>query len=269
MNNKQKENDSRKKNPTPGEKLASEIKDMRFSAIIVQVLGAPLIVLVIISIIQWITGGGEKEDLYAVLVAGFCLAVPPEILFAACIAKLRKLKAQKREEDKNPTPQIVFADPLYKNKGYTYDIAFEHYCKQYDKKKLTKEEQQTVWEYSYDDFAYLLMWIIENGLYQPTKELDEDEAHDMKAYVAKIKKRTVKPTEYLIDNDGYFMEDEVKKKARNFVKNYYEGAYENEVVSFAKDRLNSEIYGFPFRWEDYDEFKSRIDEAYQNYLGEQ
>jgi hypothetical protein len=64
------------------------------------------------------------------------------------------------------------------------------------------------------------------------------------------------------------MEDEVQKKARPFVKQYYEGSYRDELTSFAKEKLGAELYGFPFRWEDYDAFKPKIDEAYKKYQEE-
>ena len=117
----------------------------------------------------------------------------------------------------------------------------------------------------FDDFAYLLMWIIENDLYRPSNDFDEDEVSEAKAYVSKIKRREVLPTAYLEFYEGYFMEDGIKKKARDFVIGYFKSSYEDEVRKFAKERLNSELYGFPFRWEDYDAFKVRIDEAYENY----
>ena len=61
------------------------------------------------------------------------------------------------------------------------------------------------------------------------------------------------------------MEDSVKKKARAFVTGYYRSSYEDEVRDFASQKLNSELYGFPFRWEDYDAFKDKIDKAYEEY----
>ena len=110
------------------------------------------------------------------------------------------------------------------------------------------------------------MWIIENNLYQPSNDLDEDEALEEKSYVAKIKRREALPTDYLESYDGYFMEDSVKKKARAFVSGYYKDSYEDDVRKFAKENLNAKLYGFPFRWEDYDAFKVHIDDAYAKYL---
>ncbi len=122
-----------------------------------------------------------------------------------------------------------------------------------------------IWQYLYDDFAYLLMWIIENNLYQPTRELDEDEALEAKAYVSKIKLRKALPTDYLESYDGYFMENSIKKKARAFVTSYYKDSYEDEIREFAGKNLNSELYGSPISRGDYDAFKVRIDDAYAKY----
>ena len=72
-------------------------------------------------------------------------------------------------------------------------------------------------------------------------------------------------TLYLEAYEGYFMEDSVNKKARVFVIGYFKNAYENEVRKFAEEQLHAELYGFPFRWEDYDVFKVKIDEAYQKW----
>lgn len=61
------------------------------------------------------------------------------------------------------------------------------------------------------------------------------------------------------------MEEEIKKKARDFVKTYYKESFEQELAEFAKEELGAELYGFPFRFEDYDAFKPNIDAAYERY----
>lgn len=58
---------------------------------------------------------------------------------------------------------------------------------------------------------------------------------------------------------------EIKKNARDFVKKYYEGEYEAEMETYAKEHLKAQMYGFPFIWEDYDSFKPIIDVAYEKY----
>lgn len=189
-----------------------------------------------------------------------------EILFVKLVKKIVFWKKNPGTADMNPSEER-FVDSLYRNDGESYEKASKLYCSQHGKKvnKLTKEDKDMIWQYTYGDFAYLLMWIIENSFYRPSKEYDEDEAEEAKADIAKISKREALPTDFLNDHGGFFMEDEVSKKARGFAKEYFEDSFLDDVRTFAKDKLGTELYGFPFRWEDYDAFKPKIDEAYKKY----
>lgn len=231
---------------------------------------------IVVSVIfHIITAGIIAGGVYGMTKAGFALlcvalifAVLSEVFAISLLRENKKVERRIELEKSRLASATVFADPLYKNKGYTYDMARELYCSHTGKKEkdLTKEDVSVIWQYSYDDFAYLLMWIIENNLYQPTKDFDEDEAREDKEYVSLIKRREKLPTDYLESYDGYFMEDSVKKKARAFVIGYFKDSYEDEVRKFTKENLNAELYGFPFRWEDYDAFKVHIDKAYAEYM---
>lgn len=178
----------------------------------------------------------------------------------------RVLEEKEKEGVTQAPEETVFADSLYRNDGESYETARRLYCEQHGKKagKLTGEDEDIILQYTYGDFAYLLMWVIENGFYRPSKDYDEDEAEEAKAQIAKIRKRQALPTDFLKD-DGFFMEDEVAKKARGFVKEYFESSFLDDVRAFANDKLGTVLYGFPFRWEDYDAFKPKIDEAYKKY----
>ena len=193
-----------------------------------------------------------------------------EWLFIHFIRVIRKQKSDKSEANPNQAAPREFAGNLYDDHGLNYTEACELYCKQHGKAKkdLTKEDEAIVWQYAYDDFTYLLMWIIENGFYKPSEELDEEDAKEVRALAAKVKRREENPTVFLSDNDGVFQEDEIKKKARAFVIEYFNGSYMDELRAFAKEKLQTEIHGFPFRWEDYDAFKVHIDAAYAEYLKE-
>jgi hypothetical protein len=190
-----------------------------------------------------------------------------EFLFVKMIKKILFWKKQEKEGVSQPAEE-AFAESLYRNDGESYETARRLYCEQHGKKagKLTGEDDNMIWQYTYGDFAYLLMWVIDNGFYRPSKDYDEDQAEEAKAEIAKIRKREALPTDFLSDySDGFFMEDEVAKKARGFVKAYRDGSFLDDVRAFAKDKLGTELYGFPFRWEDYDAFKPKIDEAYKKY----
>lgn len=191
-----------------------------------------------------------------------------EWLFIHYVRVIRKQKSGQDGAELQTAAPKVFAENLYDDHGLNYSGACEQYCRQHGKteKNLTEEEKNIVWQYAYDDFTYLLMWIIEHGFYQPGEELDEEDAKEARALAAKIKRREVNPTVFLSDNDGVFQEDEIKKKARAFVIGYFKGSYMDDLRTFAKEVLQSDIHGFPFRWEDYDAFKVHIDEAYAEYL---
>lgn len=191
-----------------------------------------------------------------------------EGISALFLLVIRHSKLKKAEEDKKAieSDADIYADALYENKDYTYDTACEEYCKQYQKEPndLTADDQKQIEQYMYDDFAYLLMWIIDNNFYCTKPEWDLSQTNSMVEFVAKIRNRENLPTEYLAA-DGIFTEKEIKKKARDFVKKYYEGEYEAEMETYAKEHLKAQMYGFPFRWEDYDSFKPIIDAAYEKY----
>ena len=253
------------KAPTKIEELKSRKKGDIIIAIVFQLL--PL--LSIFFVVAGVVNKGDIVSTILCLVMGF---MPAEVVALVLLLDVKKCKKLIENEEQNPTkPPELFAKTLFKDDGYTYNIACDFYCKNTGKnpKKFTREDENAVWDYAYDDFSYLLMWIIENNFYQPSKDFDEDTAADIKEVIAKIKKREEVPSYYLTSNDGCFMEDEVKKKAREFVIEYFKGSYMDDVKAFAKEHLkNAELYGFPFRFEDYDVFKVRIDEAYAKYKEE-
>lgn len=257
-----------------GKKQSTSNADKPDSELIIKLQRKTKINIVVAVICQIIAiaiiAGGVKgmiEAGFALLGVALFFAVLIEVFAFSLLRENKGFKKRIELERRLPICTTVFADPLYKNKGCTYSMACEIYCRQVSKKEkdLSKEDKAMIWQYSFDDFAYLLMWIIENDLYQPGNDFDEDEAQEAIEYVSRIKNREELPTDYLESYEGYFMEDSVKKKARAFVIEYFKGSYEDEVREFAKEKLNAELYGFPFRWEDYDAFKVHIDEAYKKY----
>jgi len=253
-----------RKEPTKSEILAGEMSSNIVGSVFVQILALAFFFLALVAFFNNSVTG------FVIL---FSIGALWEWLFIHLLLKIRKLKVQKVEEDLHPTDSVKpqYVEALYKNRGETYDIACELYCRQHGKEAdaLTEEEKKIIRDYTYDDFSYLLAWIIEKNFYQNSEEneqLSEEESKQLKSFLAKIKRHTMLPSEFLDGGDGYFMEDEVKEKARAFVKEYYENTYPDEVKAFAKEHLNAELYGFPFRWENYEAFKVNIDKAYEKYL---
>ncbi len=255
-----KQTTSNEENPVSAEirKLESQLKRNHVAVVILQIF--------VIGIVAGAVYGLIKGGIGVFFGILFLAAIFEGIAYSL-LRENKGVRKRLERERTRPVSSPVFSAPLYKNKGYTYETARRLYCQKTGKneKEFSKEDEAIIWQYSYDDFAYLLMWIIENSFYQPTKDMDEDDALEAKAFVSKIKRREEFPTAYLEAYEGYFMEDSVKKKARVFVIGYYKNAYENEVRKFAEEQLHAELYGFPFRWEDYDVFKEKIDEAYRKW----
>lgn len=254
------------KEPTKSEMLSWDISSYTVASVFVQILALMFFFLAVVALANDSVIGG------IILLA---IGLLWEWLFIHLLRKIRDFKAKKAEEDLHPTDPVKpqYVEALYKNRGDTYEIAREFYCRQHgkDADALSEEEKKVVWDYSFDDFSYLLAWIIEKNFYRNSEEnepLSEEESKLVRSLLAKIKRHTMLPSEFLDGSDGTFMEDEVKEKAREFVKEYYENTYRDEVKAFAKEHLNAELYGFPFRWEDYEIFKTRIDDAYREYRGQ-
>lgn len=175
---------------------------------------------------------------------------------------------------------------IYLNKGYTYDIACNLYCKRTGKTidELTEDDEDEIWHCSYDDFTYLMAWIIENDYYQYSAlHYGEDGEKGWMQTINKIKNRTYEATDFFLLTDGVLFKKEISDKAIDFIQEYSNGSLYNDghfylkednvigglevdVQDFAKKELNSEVYGFRFTWEDYDKFKVYIDNAYKKYM---
>ena len=171
-------------------------------------------------------------------------------------------------------------ETLYKDYELGYEPAMKQYCKQTGKSEteLTDADDKIIWEYAYAGISYLLAWIAEHNFYQA----QESDWLLLGELIGKIKTREIPPTDYISENDGTLYEGNIKESAIGFVKEYMNnsdyvdghevakpgdiiGAYYPELEAFVKEHLNAEMYGFPFRWEDYDIFKTNIDKAYKKY----
>ena len=184
----------------------------------------------------------------------------------------------KRREKKHPVTSRRAT--LYKDFELGFEPARKQYCRQTGKSdaELTNDDEQMIWEYAYAQITYLFAWIAEHRFYRAA----ESDSPYLAELVGKIKAREILPSSYIAENDGTLFEDNIKESAIGFVKEYMNnseyvnghevakkgdiiGAYYPEVEAFAKEHLNAEMFGFPFRWEDYDAFKVHIDEAYSKY----
>lgn len=245
-----------------------------FAASLVLVIALPILI--------------KVDDLAFCLVLGAIItSFGPLLIILGIYRKKYPKKCIRNDADEGKTtPRDTV---LYRNYELTYEPAKALYCKASGKTEdeLTESDEEVIWEYAYDDFAYILAWIMEKDFFKPNDDEDDYMAKEMLEYASKIKAHEMKPTDYLAAfDDGVFDEQNLKPKAAGFVKEYLEnsdyikgndvpkpgniiGAYYAELEEFAAERLNTVLFGFPFRWEDYEAFKPNIDAAYKKYLSNQ
>ena len=221
----------------------------------------------------------QVKDLGVCLALGaFLVLLGPAAIFYGVqkrkeAERLAKQISGMQEKVKKPNAVLFGIDD-----GSACEVATKMYCEKYGKSadELNDEDENIIWDWTYDEISYILAWIIENDYYNPADT--EDGLVDL---VKDIRHRKAIPSDYL-NYESSFFEGNVKDEVLDFVNEYLSnsvyvnghnlakagdiiGAYFVEVETFAKERLNAPILGFPFTWEDYDAFKGHIDEAFAKY----
>ena len=219
----------------------------------------------------------QVKDLGVCLALGAFLVLMGPAFLLCGVQKLNQAKKLAALPDKtkvkNPNAVLFGVDD-----GAGAEVATKYYCEKFGKsqEELTDEDENIIWDWTYNEISYILAWIFENGYYNP-----DDTEPDLAELAGKIARREAIPSDYM-NYDASFFEGNVKDEALDFVHEYLEnsefikghhvpksgmiiGAYFAEVEAFAKERLNAPLLGFPFTWEDYDAFKGHIDEAFAKY----
>ena len=220
----------------------------------------------------------QVKDLPTCLVLGVFLVLlgPAAILYGVQKRKEAKKLVEHIETQmkvKKPNAVLFGIDD-----GSACEVATKLYCEKYGKSsyEINDDDENIIWDWVYDEISYILAWIIENDYYNPADT--EDGLVDL---AKNIRHRKSIPSDYL-NYESSFFEGNVKDEVVDFVNEYLEnsefikghyvakpgmiiGAYFAEVETFAKERLNAPLLGFPFTWEDYDAFKGHIDEAFAKY----
>ena len=256
----------------------SPVENMKREAVLTIVIGI-VCLLVCFGLFIIVPIVIHVNDLALCLILGAFLTMAASIpLICGIRAYKDPVAVIKRREKKRPVTSRRAT--LYKDYELGFEPAEEQYCRQTGKtaEDLTEADEEIIWEYDYAQITYLLAWIAEHDFYVP----QEDDFDGLTEIIADVKARKKAPSDYIGANDGTLFEDNIKPEAIGFVKEYMNnsdyinghevakpgdiiGAYYPEVEAFAKEHLHAEMFGFRFRWEDYDVFKAHIDEAYAKY----
>lgn len=147
---------------------------------------------------------------------------------------------------------------------YQWDSAAKEYCSKFSKKyeDLTEKDKKIIWGYAGNHIAFFITWIIQNNY---ISSMHADEKDDIEA----VKNEKLNGTDFLMNNcDGVLSREDLSDEILEFVDSYYDEHYLNDYCICMEDRLHRTVLGTGFSWEDYNNFKYVIDNAYTNYKKE-
>lgn len=146
-----------------------------------------------------------------------------------------------------------------------YDDVYHEYCIKNNVPKVKDEKEiQKIWQYSLNKLSVFLTWLIDKDLFIFEYDDEEKEAQ-------KLKRRDITANEFLTNIGLSFSNDCIKENAVNFVNDYFYfgtheyGNYEEDYEKFIKNQLHKDVNEIVFSWEEYEQFKLVLDEAYDNY----
>lgn len=146
---------------------------------------------------------------------------------------------------------------------WLWDGVCEEYCKKNHKKlkNLSDGEIDLIWEYSANNIAIFLTWLIDNDFLSDIhKDLEKD--------IQMVKERKMTGYEYLLNNcELSLTREDISENIIDFVDEYYNHNYIHDYCSYIEDTLKKEVFETKFSWDDYYKIKENvIDVAYKNFL---
>lgn len=144
---------------------------------------------------------------------------------------------------------------------YYFDKAVEIYCElhEIDPDEFTEEQLQEVNLYAGNHIGFFIAWIIKHDFINDYYKDNEG--------VKKVKEETMTGTEYLIEHcDTKFLSDDVSESIIPFIQEYYSESYFEDYCDWVINELCDLPMEFIGTWEDYHEFESVINEAYEKFF---
>lgn len=124
---------------------------------------------------------------------------------------------------------------------------------------LSDDDFDTIYLYAGNHIGFFLTWIIKNHF---EGEIHRDDAEGLEA----VRNEKMTGTEFLMNYcDGKFLGEDVSDEIFGFVNEYYRKQYLSDYADFVLNVLNDLPLEFIGTWEEYHEFESVIDRAYEDY----
>ena len=212
-------------------------KRAKVASIFLKIMGFILAFVLLIALISLISTKDFKTIPIIIIFIFIIVAI-------FIISNVLKNKPEKLIPALNNTNDNDGKNTLYYKAEWFYNEVYSQYCIKHDVEKVTNEsEVKRIWEYAFNKLSVFLTWLIDRDFFAFENEEIEEGARKLKA-------REITANEFfVVDCNMAFSKDEIKKSAIDFIKNTLHKD-ENEIV---------------FNWDEYEQFKLVLDQAYDNY----
>ena len=234
-------------------------KRAKVASIFLKIMGFILAFVLLIALISLISTKDFKTIPIIIIVALIIVAI-------FIISNVLKNKPEKLIPALNNTNDNDGKNTLYYKAEWFYNEVYSQYCIKHDVEKVTNEsEVKRIWEYAFNKLSVFLTWLIDREFFVFENEEIEEGARKLKA-------REITANEFfVVDCNMAFSKDEIKKRVINFVNDYFYfgthkyGSYEEDYNNFIKNTLHKDENEIVFNWDEYEQFKLVLDQAYDNY----
>lgn len=172
---------------------------------------------------------------------------------------------QKEYLDNGSSRPPHISKPFVHDKAkYQETSAMQEYCSQFN---ITTDELEyddfcVINEYCANHIAFFLVWLIQNGFYDPPAGFE-----DISQAAETVKREEITGTEFLLRYcGGILSQKDLKPEICGFVDWYYEPHYLEAYSLFVETQLHKRPLGIGFSWKEYHQFQPIIDRAYKKFL---
>ena len=234
-------------------------KRAKVASIFLKIMGFILAFVLLIALISLISTKDFKTIPIIIIFIFIIVAI-------FIISNVLKNKPEKLIPALNNTNDNDGKNTLYYKAEWFYNEVYSQYCIKHDVEKVTNEsEVKRIWEYAFNKLSVFLTWLIDRDFFAFENEEIEEGARKLKA-------REITANEFfVVDCNMAFSKDEIKKSAIDFVNDYFYfgthkyGSYEEDYNNFIKNTLHKDENEIVFNWDEYEQFKLVLDQAYDNY----
>lgn len=152
---------------------------------------------------------------------------------------------------------------LLDNVDFYAEDTMRTYCHLYRKQEenLTKEDWNEIYRIAGNHIGFLVNWLAEkDGIDADFSGMDTDK-------LELVRQRKMLGLDLLLEElDGKLLLEDIMSDYQNFISSFYKTEYWQMYAKWVIEELCDLPFEFVGTWEEFDQFKPLVDQAYQLYL---